>query len=484
MIYNPITGQYGDYEAPTATAGVGMNVLDAAGVQSPLAFRMLEQSPGIFASMGYSTFRGSNTLLKGGSKQSLFRTAPVADDFVAFGSRARRAQKKIDKLNAGKTPFLRRSLQQNFPRPRNISQFTDLSIFADSRKKLYTPFGASGMLGNTKFGRSLGERMAGFTPNANESAFGPGLFSAITAGVKIDRLEAKAARGNKRAIAKLSQVDQNLNTLRSLGNNPLLDQNAAVRAARVNPRFAGGTMVPAHERLAAARAAGNVGTVFETSMNFSRAGEAGVRGNLMASSMAGAYTQYFAGYARGSLGFGGAHGLVGRALEGAGAAEERFAKSFVKAFGDSGLTTKSGRVIAGTDDAARAFLRTTGGQRFFREIGTKGIAKLATSGGGRMLAMRAGAMAIPGLNVLAAVSFAYDIGQMMGEGVKGAINFAKDAAVSLKGSINKPAFGMGYRDTEAAATSRARGVMAIQNSRLNMRSLLGSEAGMMAAHYG
>jgi hypothetical protein len=45
-------------------------------------------------------------------------------------------------------------------------------------------------------------------------------------------------------------------------------------------------------------------------------------------------------------------------------------------------------------------------------------------------------------------------------------------------------FGMGYNDTEAAATSRARGVMAIQNSRLNARSMLGSEAGMMAAHFG
>lgn len=54
----------------------------------------------------------------------------------------------------------------------------------------------------------------------------------------------------------------------------------------------------------------------------------------------------------------------------------------------------------------------------------------------------------------------------------------------MQGTINKPLFGTGYVDNEVAASSRARGVMAIQNSRLNARSLLGSEASMMAAHFG
>lgn len=64
------------------------------------------------------------------------------------------------------------------------------------------------------------------------------------------------------------------------------------------------------------------------------------------------------------------------------------------------------------------------------------------------------------------------------------INFAKEAFISMQGTINKPLFGTGYVDNEVAASSRARGVMAIQNSRLNARSLLGSEASMMAAHFG
>jgi hypothetical protein len=54
----------------------------------------------------------------------------------------------------------------------------------------------------------------------------------------------------------------------------------------------------------------------------------------------------------------------------------------------------------------------------------------------------------------------------------------------MQGTMNNDVFGNGYKDNEVAATSRARGVMAIQNSRLNARSLLGSEGAMMHAHFG
>ena len=119
------------------------------------------------------------------------------------------------------------------------------------------------------------------------------------------------------------------------------------------------------------------------------------------------------------------------------------------------------------------------------DLGTKGaLEAFGTSAGARVLGARAAAMAIPGLQFVAAASFVYDLGKMAGEVVKSGINLARDANKSLQGSINKPMFGMGYRDTEAAATSRARGVMAIQNSRLNARSVLGSEAAMMASHFG
>jgi hypothetical protein len=81
-------------------------------------------------------------------------------------------------------------------------------------------------------------------------------------------------------------------------------------------------------------------------------------------------------------------------------------------------------------------------------------------------------------------TLAYDIGKGVGNMMMGGVNFAKDAMKSMQGTLNKPIFGAGFKDIEVAATSRARGVMAIQNSRLNARSMLGSEGGMMAAHFG
>ena len=109
---------------------------------------------------------------------------------------------------------------------------------------------------------------------------------------------------------------------------------------------------------------------------------------------------------------------------------------------------------------------------------------LGTKTGAAVLGARAAAFAVPGLNLLATAALVYDLGRLGGEGIKSGINLIRDAGKSLQGSLSKPIFGMGYRDTEAASTSRSRGVMAIQNSRLNARSALGSEASMMAAHFG
>lgn len=81
-------------------------------------------------------------------------------------------------------------------------------------------------------------------------------------------------------------------------------------------------------------------------------------------------------------------------------------------------------------------------------------------------------------------TLAYDVGKGVGNAIMGGINFQKEALKSMQGSISKPIFGAGFKDNEVAATSRARGVMAIQNSRLNARSMLGSEGSMLAAHFG
>lgn len=109
--------------------------------------------------------------------------------------------------------------------------------------------------------------------------------------------------------------------------------------------------------------------------------------------------------------------------------------------------------------------------------------KVAARLGGRALGAAYAKVSGP-LNIVGTASLVYDLGKMAAVGVVSAGNFAKEAAKSMQGSMRKPLFGMGYQDNEVAATSRSRGVMAIQNSRLNARSMLGSEAGMMAAHFG
>lgn len=94
------------------------------------------------------------------------------------------------------------------------------------------------------------------------------------------------------------------------------------------------------------------------------------------------------------------------------------------------------------------------------------------------------APALRGINVASWILLAHDaalgVGKVVGAATKGIIETGK----STMGSINKPIMGMGFKDNTVAATSRQRGVMAIQNSQLNARSILGSEGAMMAAHFG
>jgi hypothetical protein len=462
-------------------------------IEAPLYARLIETMPGIAASIGFSTMRGSNTLLGGGYMDSPSRlgkgvdarraakfrvmqggtlSSPGAKQFL--GGAARNTRLASLSGSATKTPFLRSSRLNNVSlRPRNLTRQHSLSIFADPSKGAYTPFGASGFLGKTKLGQKALGGM-GIVLREGETAFGPGMLSGISAGRRTDLLERRARGGSSRAAAKLSKADDALGMLGKMNNAPGLQGG---QFGRILPKSLNqGIVLQPGKTLGASAFSGVTGTPG------AMAGQVGVRGNMYASSLAGAGTSFVTGYARGSLGFGGVGGLTGRALEGAARAEGAFGSAFAKAFGDDGLQV-GGKLIKGSDEAI-GLLRSTGGGKLFGQLGASATKKLAVSGAGKMLAMRGAAMAIPGVQLVAAASFIYDIGQMAGEVVKSGINLAKDANKSLQGAIAKPTFGMGYKDTEAAATSRARGVQAIQNSRLNARSSLGTEGAMMAAHYG
>jgi len=141
------------------------------------------------------------------------------------------------------------------------------------------------------------------------------------------------------------------------------------------------------------------------------------------------------------------------------------------------------------DDAAA--LLKTGDVKSIRAA-TKSLAIKAYGAGEKGLAARLGGTYLStygkaagkAFSVYGWASLAYDVGKGLGKLMMGGVNTGKDALKSFQGSINKPLFGAGFKDNEVAATSRARGVMAIQNSRLNARSVLGSESSMLAAHFG
>jgi len=456
MPLNPLTGQFEDYVDPQAN--------------EPLAMRMMGAAPGISASLGMSSRRGANTLMRGGYFDDASRRAtrrasyqvfqngsltptPATRKSFLFGSR--RFADDAAAAGSGKMAFAKTSRVNNaFYRPRNLSRFHSLSVFgAAEGNSLYTYAQGHRLFNKTeKFGMGALRNAAGV--GAGEAALGPGLFAAVSAGRRMDL----------RGVGNVDDFATRIQRLATMNNTQMLTGKAGVtfqQALAMTPAARGGLSATAYM-------AANPGTasVFTTGMASVNAGVKGAAGNLLVSSMAGKGTQYLGGYFRGAQGFARAGGLSEAAEKGALRAVSHLDEAFAKI----GIKTSAQTALEG------GVIKNLTGKQILKTLGT--------SGGAKVLGARAAAMAIPGLQFVAAASFVYDLGKMAGEVVKSGINLARDANKSLQGSINKPMFGMGYKDTEAAATSRARGVMAIQNSRLNARSVLGSEAAMMASHFG
>ena len=434
MPLNPLTGQFEDYANPQAN--------------EPLAMRIMGAAPGISASVGMSSRRGANTLLRGGffddatrfagsrAKYGVFQggsltPTPATRKSFLFGSR----RFADDAAIGTKTSFFKPSRVNNATlRPRALGRFHSVSVFgANEGNNLYTYAQGHGMFNKTeKFGMGRLRQASGV--NAGEAALGPGLLASISA----------ARRMDLRGVGNIESFGTRMQRLGGMNNKNL---------------FISQTLGPVDT------------SVYGTAMSTIRAGGAeakGVAGNLLASSMGGKGTQYLGGYFRGAQGFANSAGLMGASETGAKMAVTHMETALAKIG------------LQGPGIATRALEGSV-----LKTLGKGGTARvLGTSAGAKVLGARAAAMAIPGLQFVAAASFVYDLGRMGGEVIKSGINLARDANKSLQGSINKPMFGMGYKDTEAAATSRARGVMAIQNSRLNARSVLGSEAAMMASHFG
>ena len=450
-------------------------------LETPLYARTLENLPGITAGIGFQAGRGARTIMAGGGfmddasrfgvdkkaqRYGAFRSGAMSLDpndlssgqqFLSFGRRGKRGARLAGE--AGRQPiYYGARVNTVTARPRALRRMSSLSAFAEDQRTYTYAQGIRGPLSKARFG-PLGKLAEASGTARDEALLGPGLFSGITAGRKMDLLERKALSGNARAMSRLSQSDIGIQRMAGMNNARMTTMTMGSPAG-----------IPMLERMTSS------GTALSEGMVAARSGEIGARGNLLASSMAGKGTRYMSGYFRGAQGFAGVAGLEGEAFAGA----QKAIANMTSALGTEGIAGKAGEKLAG-ETAAKQILK----EGAFKTLGAKGTMEaFSTKAGMKVLGARGAAMAIPGLNLLATASLVYDIGKMGGEVIKSGINLARDAEKSLQGSLSKPMFGMGYRDTEAAATSRSRGVMAIQNSRLNARSALGSEASMMAAHFG
>jgi hypothetical protein len=450
-------------------------------LETPLYARTLENLPGITAGIGFQAGRGARTIMAGGGfmddasrfgvdkkaqRYGAFRSGAMSLDpndlssgqqFLSFGRRGKRGARLAGE--AGRQPiYYGARVNTVTARPRALRRMSSLSAFAEDQRTYTYAQGIRGPLSKARFG-PLGKLAEASGTARDEALLGPGLFSGITAGRKMDLLERKALSGNARAMSRLSQSDIGIQRMAGMNNARMTTMTMGSPAG-----------IPMLERMTSS------GTALSEGMVAARSGEIGARGNLLASSMAGKGTRYMSGYFRGAQGFAGVAGLEGEAFAGA----QKAIANMTSALGTEGIAGKAGEKLAG-ETAAKQILK----EGAFKTLGAKGTMEaFSTKAGMKVLGARGAAMAIPGLNLLATASLVYDIGKMGGEVIKSGINLARDAEKSLQGSFSKPMFGMGYRDTEAAATSRSRGVMAIQNSRLNARSALGSEASMMAAHFG
>jgi hypothetical protein len=463
--------------------------------EPPLAMRMMENAPGIATGIAFNAARGSNTIMSGGGfldDARMFRNRK-ATRFGAF----RRGSIGLDPadISSGKSlvqgsfrrsvtnaagemrdPWLRSARVNNVTaRPRAFRRMSSLSVYSEGQSGLYSYAGGMRALGKTRVG-PLGRMADNLGVGPDEALLGPGLFSAISAGRSMDKIERRVLAGG-RGSRKLAKADRSIQRLLSM-NNPGV--------------------------LSTAGANGVYGPVASTYMNSMRGavtgegvGAIGIRGNLLASAMPGKGTQYMAGFMRTIAGYGG--GPMAAGLSPAAVQDNLISQGFTSKFSQmgrkggfkltaeaigDGIVTKNGVTLKGMQGAADLLNRETGS--IINKLGVKGAMKFATGStqGAKVMASRALYASGKALPVIGQAMLVYDLARMGGEIVKSGINLARDAEKSLQGSFNKSTFGMGYRDTEAAATSRSRGVMAIQNSRLNARSALGSEAGMMSAHFG
>jgi hypothetical protein len=467
---------------------------DLAAPQAPLFMRMAENMPALSHTMAWNVRRFENTMFKGGfldrdavssgtrrgarqtrraAKYGSFignnTVAPSANAFTFSKFRGASA------AAAGKTPFVKQSLKTNIGSIRSATRMGSVSALSGmgDTTGLYTPFQGAKFLGKglEKIGlRGVLESKGIIDATSTEDFMAGGVLGRVSTMQKTFALETKAVKLETKVNSRTAAGKSGGRFERRLGRVDKklagLDKNIA-RLSNVRPAMpASGIGPPAP----AVRTTG-VGRLRAISNTqggvFTRAITEGL-GTAMAPHLFQG-TKSYERLAKAIEAIAPSPTIAAEMLSEAGTSYKNLGRFGDKVAREGPLgrflpKQSNIRVMAKMADAA----------------GDKGAARVLRN----QLLKKGGAYALRSASIVGNAALVYDLGKLAGKGLMAGGNFAKDAVKSMQGSMNKPLFGMGYRDNEVAATSRARGVAAIQNSRLNARSMLGSEAGMMAAHFG
>lgn len=526
MPLNPLTGQvdYGgaSYDPQNINAGMAMRAQAKADVDVPFIFDMAESLPSITTMALFNARRYANTLEKGGrfdvaagakgrklaraQKYGAMvgsRNAPIAANQFAGSGRGLSGIYGRSRLAKGRPPLLRAARANNLTgNPRAVGRLTSLNSLAGNASKAYTPMQAipaavNAIMKSSRVASRLG--MASFDPKT-QNAYSGGVLGRIASLNRLNTLENIIAKGpgnNRFSLAKYNRASATrmkmVNNIARVTNvaNPTASVFANTQATRLQAQLA---------RSAAARA--NIGLPPMLARSVSAAGSgttaalnaaaATRRTALFASPMKFLAEQMTDGKLSNKITAGylgmmnvtdmtkSQSALFNRVVARAGATAD-------DALGRQAVARMKTNLSVGGKYSGGVINQARGGVEMLKVAGQyakSGGSRVAAAKFGGMGAARIGGAALGPLNVLATGQLMYDLAKGAGKiAVKG-MNFGKDAVKSMQGTIGKPMFGSGFKDNEVAATSRSRGVMAIQNSRLNARSLLGSEASMLSAHFG
>lgn len=459
IIVDPFTGEpvAASATAQQAQSATGLAGQAAIGDPNSLAFRMLGHFPTATAVTGWNIHRGVNTVMGGNFNRG--------QRFGALGNR----------------PGVMGSVVNTLSPTRFTSFSSARSLMAEPNGASYTPFNFLGSWGNkgaerlakravsstdTKFaGKALGG-LLGFSDaqkadlqkslapyaSGEQRVFDGGVLARLGVSSRLGSMANKDKMG-RRDVKRLAKTMHSMNQMGLpigdiQGARSVLDRAGKGASVRSVANEMQDKMSPKMLR------------------NAARAAQGG-----MLSSFNGRFTQRIAGF---QAGMSNATGMLGKA------GQEVFDESFFRSRTQMRLGVKEHFPDMKVSDALSKGAAGKGKMAVQSAFKKGGMGLAARLGGSAALTLASG----PFAGFVGTALTVHALASMGLELAKSGAELGKDAAKSFQGQIQKPIMGMGYRDNAINATSRARGLTAIQESRLNARNALGHEAGMLARHFG